>query len=348
MTASELPMTTPDLRNPALEVKDLTVRLRTKSGLLEALRRVTFDVGAGEAVGLVGESGCGKSLTALAIAGLLPPRSDVEGTVSVAGRRLDELSGRNRRAFGGKHIGMVFQDPVASLNPVLTIGDQISEVARHHLGVSRGEARRLASDMLARVGIPPSRGILREYPHQLSGGMCQRVMLAIALICGPQLVIADEPTTALDVTIQAQMLELLGNATLTSGASLLLISHDLGVVARTCDRVLVMYAGQIVESGPTSKIVRDPNHPYTSALIASVPDPKSAAARLRTIPGTVPQLNEMPDGCRFKPRCPNAQPDCEVDPPLGANYSGGLLKCWHPVGSETLDGGKGTEGARNG
>lgn len=314
-----------------LEVENLTVRLRTARGNVEALRSVSLYVDRGETVGLVGESGCGKSLTALAIAGLLPPMSEVVGEIRLAGRNLIELDRRARRQTGGRDIGMVFQDPVASLNPVLSVGEQLAEVARHHLGSSRREAKALARDMLEKVGIPASRNILKDYPHQLSGGMCQRVSIAAALICEPQLVIGDEPTTALDVTIQAQILELLRSAAADSGASLLLITHDLGVVARTCDRVVVMYAGEVVESGPTAKILSAPSHPYTAALLQSVPDPEDQSDELQTISGSVPELHEMPQGCRFAARCDRADSECAVDPPLELAGRGTSLRCWHPV-----------------
>jgi oligopeptide/dipeptide ABC transporter ATP-binding protein len=327
--------------DPVLEVDGLTVRLRTSRGDVEALRSVSLHVDQGETVGLVGESGCGKSLTALSIAGLLPPMSEVSGEIRLCGRNLTNLDRRARRQIGGREIGMVFQDPVASLNPVLSVGGQLAEVARHHLGSSRREAKALATEMLDKVGIPPSRNILKDYPHQLSGGMGQRVSIAAALICQPKLVIGDEPTTALDVTIQAQILELLRSAASDSGASLLLITHDLGVVARICDRVVVMYAGEIVESGPTSKILSAPSHPYTAALLKSVPDPEVETDELETISGSVPELHEMPEGCRFAARCEYADAACAVDPPLEVISSGASLRCWHPVGGMNSAGGTG-------
>lgn len=322
---------TPVAPTPVLAVDDLSVRLQTARGKVEALRSISLHVERGETVGLVGESGCGKSLTALSIAGLLPPLSEVSGEIRLEGRDLTKLDPRSRRRVGGREIGMVFQDPVASLNPVLSVGEQLAEVARHHLGLSRKAAKVLARDILAQVGIPPSRNILREYPHQLSGGMCQRVSIAAALICEPKVVIGDEPTTALDVTIQAQILELLRRATSDSGASLILITHDLGVVARSCDRVVVMYAGQVVETGPTHKILSAPSHPYTAALLRSVPDSGREVDQLDTISGTVPELHNMPDGCRFAPRCEYADSACSVDPRF--NYDGGdsRFRCWHPI-----------------
>ncbi len=328
---------------PVLEVDSLSVSLSTSNGDVEALREVSLEVGEGETVGLVGESGCGKSLTALAIAGLLPPGSRITGDIRLGGDSIARLPPKRRRRLGGREIGMVFQDPTASLNPVLSIGDQLSEAARYHLGLSRRNALLLAGEMMGKVGIPSSRDVLSEYPHQLSGGMCQRVSIASALICQPRLLIADEPTTALDVTIQAQILELLREAVSDSGASLILITHDLGVVARTCDRLVVMYAGQVVESGPTREVLSAPRHPYTAALLRSVPDPESDD-ELHTIPGSVPELRDMPDGCRFASRCQFAQPACDEEPALQDLASGESVRCWfplaHPMSIDPIDAGE--------
>lgn len=320
-----------------LEVDSLSVSLSTSKGEVQALREISFEIGEGETVGLVGESGCGKSLTAMSIAGLLPSGSKVSGDIRLNDESIASLPPRRRRERGGRDIGMVFQDPTASLNPVLSIGALLTEAPRRHLGLSKREAFSLAREMMSKVGIPTSRNVLKEYPHQLSGGMCQRVSIASALICSPRLLIADEPTTALDVTIQAQILELLREAVADAGASLLLITHDLGVVARACDRVVVMYAGQIVESGLTRDILASPQHPYTAALLRSVPDPESDG-ELHTIPGSVPELHDMPEGCRFAARCEFAQPVCESAPPLDASASGGYVRCWFPLNGEANPG----------
>ena len=313
-----------------LTLDDVSVRLSTPDGELAALSGISFGVGEGESVALVGESGCGKSLTALAVTGLLPPKSTVSGDIRLGSRSLLSLPKRARRRLGGKDIGMIFQDPVASLNPVMSIGEQVSEVARLHLGASRRDASKLSAEMLGNVGIPRSRNILKEYPHQLSGGMCQRVSIAMALISRPKLLIADEPTTALDVSIQAEILELLRQVASESGTSLLLITHDLAVVARTCNRVVVMYAGQVVEIGDTEQVLTRPRHPYTAALLRSVPDPEAADLELETIPGSVPLLGQMPSGCRFAPRCDFADGACLDEPPLTSRL-GSALRCWHPI-----------------
>jgi peptide/nickel transport system ATP-binding protein len=336
---------TASVASPVLDVDRLSVSLSTSSGEVQALRDISFGVGEGETVGLVGESGCGKSLTALSITGLLPTGSRVTGDIRLAGESIVGLPPKRRRKLGGREIGMVFQDPTASLNPVLSIGEQLSESARYHLGLSRRDALLLARDMIRKVGIPTARNVLSEYPHQLSGGMCQRVSIASALICEPRLLIADEPTTALDVTIQAQILELLRQSVSDSGASLLLITHDLGVVARTCDRVFVMYAGQVVESGPTRAVLSSPRHPYTAALLRSVPDPESDAD-LHTIPGSVPELHDMPDGCRFAARCQFAQAKCHLEPPLEILGPRESVRCWFPLTAPVEFGTPGPDGVR--
>jgi peptide/nickel transport system ATP-binding protein len=314
-----------------LEVENLSVSFPRRGGDLKALTQVSFQVKPGEVVGLVGESGCGKSLTALSIAGLLPAQCRVEGSIRLRGKELTSLSPTDRRALGGQEIGMVFQDPLSALHPVLTIGDQLTEGPRRHLGLSRKAARERALDMLHRVGIPQTRNLLDEYAHQLSGGMRQRVMIAMALMCEPRLVIADEPTTALDVTLQAQILELLRTTTMDVGASLVLITHDLGVVSQVCDDMVVMYAGQVVEAGPTSRVINESRHHYTAGLLGAVPLPGERRRRLQTIPGTVPQLDRMPTGCRFAPRCGSADEQCRTEPALEPTDVGTSAKCWHPL-----------------
>jgi oligopeptide/dipeptide ABC transporter ATP-binding protein len=314
-----------------LDVSGLSVTLSTKRGELEAVSDVSLTIDAGAAVGLVGESGCGKSLTALAIAGLLPTGATVRGRLSLEDVDLMGLDPKSRRRLGGRSIGMIFQDPVASLNPVMSIGAQLREGARFHLGLSKKAARELSNEMLERVGIPPSRNLLSDYAHQLSGGMCQRVSIAIALLARPKLLLADEPTTALDVSVQAQILELLGDVVLGQEAALLLISHDLGVVAQTCEQIHVMYAGQIVESGTTDDVLNSPTHPYTAALLSSVPEPNRTGDRLRSVAGSVPQLEEMPVGCRFAARCEFADEQCATPPPWVERGPSGGARCWHPL-----------------
>src|SRR5438874_60594 len=300
--------------NPAealLEVKDLRTSFRTADGLVHAVDNVSFNVRKGEAVALVGESGCGKSVTAMSIMRLVaPPGKITAGEVRFKGRNLAELSERDMRHVRGNDIAMVFQEPMTSLNPVFRIGDQVAEAIRVHQDVSKKQARQRAGEMLELVSIPDPVKRLDDYPHQLSGGMRQRVMIAMALSCDPELLIADEPTTALDVTIQAQIMELLASLQQRLGLAVLLITHDLGVVAEFCERVIVMYTGRIVEESPVRDLFANPAHPYTRGLLKSLPSVSKSGTRLPTIAGMVPSISALPPGCKFNPRCPDVMPIC--------------------------------------
>ncbi len=303
---------------PLLSVRNLSVGFQGEGGLLQAVDRVSFDVPRGRTVGLVGESGCGKSVTALSLLRLLPQPSGriLGGEVIFEGRDLLRLPLAEMHQIRGARIGMVFQEPMTALNPVQTIGRQLTEVYRLHMQISLAEALRRSIEMLARVGIPSPEIHVREYPHRLSGGMRQRVGIAMALACGPQLLVADEPTTALDVTIQAQILALIERLQQEMGLAVILITHDLGVIAETCREVIVMYAGRIAEQGPVESLFARPRHPYTRGLLASIPRLETPRkTRLTTIEGIVPGLRELPAGCRFQNRCPYAQPRCAAAPP---------------------------------
>ncbi|MEZ5844482.1 MAG: ABC transporter ATP-binding protein [Hyphomicrobiaceae bacterium] len=309
---------------PLLQVESLATHFFNEDGVTRAVDGVSFDVAPGETLGIVGESGCGKSVTALSILRLVPPRigRTVSGRVLFEGRDLLKLSEREMRDIRGNRIAMIFQEPMTSLNPVLTIGEQIAEAVRIHRGVGNEAARRRALEVLDLVRIPDARRRLDDHPHQFSGGMRQRVMIAMALACDPKLLIADEPTTALDVTIQAQVLKLMLELKADTGAAVILITHDLGVVAETCQRVVVMYAGRKVEEAGVFELFDRPAHPYTRGLIASVARGK-AGGRLAEIPGMVPTLRAPIPGCAFAPRCGYAVPDCrEQVPPLTAIASG--------------------------
>ncbi|MBV9491979.1 MAG: ABC transporter ATP-binding protein [Verrucomicrobia bacterium] len=319
---------------PILAVRNLSVDLPTHGQRIPVVTDVTFRVNPGQAVALVGESGCGKSMTARAIVGLPPSGAHVEGAIVLEGREITALPARQRRRLCGSRIGFIFQEPMTSLHPTLTIGTQICDALRTHLGLSRAAARRRAAELLDRVGIPPRRQTLDGYVHQLSGGMRQRVMIAMAICCGPALVIADEPTTALDVTIQAQVLDLLARMRSELGLAMLYITHDLEVVAEFCDRVLVMYAGDIIEEGPASDTLRRPRHRYTRGLLQAIPVSGDPPPRPVPIPGQVPSLGAWPGGCRFAPRCPRADGECVRHPQL-APLGHGAVRCWHPLLEET-------------
>ncbi len=314
---------------PLLEVKELRTEFRTGAGLVRAVDGVSFSVDQGETVAVVGESGSGKSVTALSILHLIPdpPGRITAGEVLFDGRDLRRLSPAEMREVRGRDIGMVFQEPMTSLNPVLTIGRQITEVLEQHHGADRAAAERRALELLGMVGIADAARRLRQYPHQLSGGMRQRVMIAVALACNPKLIIADEPTTALDVTIQAQILELMKSLTRQLGVALIVITHNLGVVARYASRVNVMYAGRLVEAGSAEAIYHDPRHPYTIALLRSVPRlDQPRRARLDPVDGQPPDLTRLDDGCAFRPRCRFAVAACaEARPPLVPVGQGGHL-----------------------
>ena len=314
-----------------LQVRDLEVGLDRRRGKA-IVHRVSFDVAPGEAVGIVGETGSGKTLSMLAVMGLLPPAvRRTGGEILFDGRDLAVLGARQLRRLRGRELAMVYQDPATSLNPLMTIGDQIEEALSAH-GVRRAEARARVLEALAQVGIPDPERTARAYPHQFSGGMRQRAMIATALVLSPKLLIADEPTTALDVTIQQQILALVRRLQDETGMSIVWITHDLGVVARLVDRVVVMYAGQVVEQAPTRELFRNPQHPYTAGLLASLPDPSDPSRPpLAQIAGSPPEATDVPDGCPFHDRCPQAIDRCVRDrPPLTARAGGSVAACWVP------------------
>jgi peptide/nickel transport system ATP-binding protein len=319
-------------RAPVLQVDDLRTYFFTQDGVTRAVDGVSFEVRAGETLGIVGESGCGKSVTALSILRLLPARlgRTVGGSIRFEGQELLNLDEAGMRGIRGGRIAMIFQEPMTSLNPVLTVGDQIAEAVRIHEGKSRAEGLTRAAEMLRLVRIPDAEKRLGDYPHQFSGGMRQRVMIAMALSCNPKLLIADEPTTALDVTIQAQILKLMIELKSKIGAAIMLITHDLGVVAETCQRVIVMYAGRVVEEADIYELFDRPLHPYTRGLMASIPRLKSGGQRrLSEIPGIVPSLREPIAGCAFAPRCPLATERCARESPtLDDHGKGHRAACW--------------------
>jgi oligopeptide transport system ATP-binding protein len=319
-----------------LEIRDLFTTFRSDEGPVKAVGGLDLDVEQGEVVGVVGESGSGKSVTMLSVMGLIEPPGQIEAKrIRFEGKDLLALSAEEVRRLRGNRMAMVFQDPMTSLNPFLTVEEQVCEVLEVHKGMRRAQARDRAVALLEEVGIPGAARRLRAYPHQFSGGMRQRVMIAIALACEPTLLIADEPTTALDVTIQAQILDLLRRLRAERKMSIILITHDLGVVAGMCERVVVMYAGRIVEEGPTRAIFKDPRHPYTRALLASLPRLDEAEdARLRTVPGMPPNLSRIPPGCPFHPRCAHAIDRCRADEPRLEEVGGAHRKsCWVEVGT---------------
>lgn len=328
-----------------LEVKNLRTSFRTEQGELTAVDDVSFSVKPGQTVGIVGESGCGKSVTSLSIMGLIPspPGRISGGEILFNGRDLVKLSPSEMRKIRGNDISMIFQEPMTSLNPVFTIGDQIMEAVRLHQKLGKKEARAKAIEMLKLVGIPAPESRVDDYPHQLSGGMRQRVMIAMALSCNPSVLIADEPTTALDVTIQAQILELIKSLREKLNMAVVLITHDLGVVAETCDHVVVMYAGRVVEQGTAEDIFHRPSHPYTKGLLNSIPSHSGDRVkrdRLETIPGLVPNLLYLPKGCRFQDRCKRRQEmgnpaQCvNMDPPLDPVGNGHKAACYFPYTEE--------------
>jgi peptide/nickel transport system ATP-binding protein len=327
----------PDARKPVagaahaqtlLDVRGLSVAFKTSEGELPVTRDISFSVTPGERVGIVGESGCGKTVTGLSLLRLLPARSArLSGQILFEGRDLTNLSAREMRAVRGREIAMIFQEPMSALDPVFTVGDQISEAYRTHFPVGRKEGRERAIAALAGVGIPAPERRCDEYPHQLSGGMRQRVMIAMALICEPKLLIADEPTTALDVTVQSQITDLLRRLSERTGTALLFITHDLGVVAETCTRMITMYAGEVVEDAPVDDVLVKPRHPYTSGLLRSLPGLCARRSVLPSIPGRVPSLQAMPPGCRFEPRCTHAADRCTAPQALAALSPSHRVRC---------------------
>jgi len=317
--------------NAILEVRDLHTQFNTLDGVVRAVDGVSFELARGETLGIVGESGCGKSVTALSILRLIPPETGriASGSIRFEGEELTRLSEEAMKRLRGHRISMFFQEPMTSLNPVLTVGTQIAENVTRHLGVSKRAARERAREMLDLVRIADAKRRLDEYPHQLSGGMRQRVMIAMALSCDPQVLIADEPTTALDVTIQAQILDLMLDLKEKTGTAIVLITHDLGVVAETAQRVVVMYAGRKVEESPVAALFDDPLHPYTRGLMAAIPRLDTDAARLQEIPGMVPLLTKPIVGCAFAARCPLATERCRAEAPPMVDVGGGhTALCW--------------------
>ncbi len=318
------------MTEPVLSIRDLSVEIPTRKGVVCPVDGVSYDIQPGEILGVVGESGAGKSMAGNAVIGLLnPPARIAKGEIWLNGTRIDQLSGDAMRRLRGKEIGMVFQDPLTSLNPLLQIGDQLTETMLTHLDISRSEAEQRAIAALQEVGIPGAADRLNSYPHEFSGGMRQRVVIALALCAEPSLVIADEPTTALDVSVQAQIVALLKKLCRERGTAIMLITHDMGVIAEAADRVAVMYAGRLAELGPVREILTSPSHPYTDGLMASTPLASRGKSRLHQIPGSMPRLNALPDGCAFHPRCPYVADQCRHDPgPQGVE---GRAACWFPI-----------------
>jgi oligopeptide/dipeptide ABC transporter ATP-binding protein len=330
MTAAHS-MPEPAPAGPVLEVRDLHVRIDSRRGVVRAVDGVSLEVPRGEAVGLVGESGSGKSMTLRAILGVLPPEARItSGQVLLDGTDLVPLGSPALNRIRGPKLSMIFQEPMSALNPVMRVGWQIAEGPQIHLGFSRAKAAERAIDLMRRVGIPDPERRFRSYPHEFSGGMRQRVMIAIALSCDPEVILCDEPTTALDVTIQDQILRLLARLCRESGVSLVFVTHDLPVVAQLCQHLAVMYGGQIVERGPVGDVFTLPQHPYTLGLLRSAPDVDEVRASLVPIPGSPPSLISPPDGCRFHPRCPFVEDDCRIEsPPLRLIGGGRATACLH-------------------
>ena len=317
---------------PLLEVKNLRVEFPSRRGTLLALDDVSFGIAKGEILGVVGESGAGKSLTGAAIIGLLePPGRIASGEIRLDGGRIDNLPHEQMRQIRGRRIGAIFQDPLTSLNPLLTIGAQLIETIQVHLKVGLEPARQRAIRLLQETGIQAAEERIGQYPHQFSGGMRQRVVIALALAAEPQLIVADEPTTALDVSIQAQIISLLKRLTKQHGASVMLITHDMGVIAEACDRVAVMYAGRIVEIGPVAEVIHRPAHPYTVGLMGSIPAMDQERERLAQIDGAMPRLTAIPSGCAFHPRCPQAFDRCRIERPDLLEAGGTRAACWRPI-----------------
>jgi len=337
---------TPQDVSPVLEVRGLSVTFTTESGTVSAVDGVDLTLAQGEIVGIVGESGCGKSVTAMSLAGLLPGSARISGSVRLQGTELIGAPESVLRAVRGQSIAYIFQEPMSSLNPVLTVGRQVGEVLQVHEGLSRKQARARAVELLTLVGIPSPLQRVDNYPHQLSGGMRQRVMIAMAVACGPTVLVADEPTTALDVTVQAGILDVLRGLRDRLGTSILFITHDLGVIADVADRVVVMYAGRVVERAPVDELFAHPQHHYTAGLLVATPTPGRHAGtdRLQEIPGLVPVLSSQPNACTFADRCPAADAQClghapalSSDHELAALPADHLVACWHPCGDRLAE-----------
>lgn len=317
--------------HPVLSIRDLVVEIPTRFATLRPVDHVSYDIAAGEILGVVGESGAGKSMGGNAVIGLLTrPAKITSGEIWLNGSRIDNLPPESCRKLRGKEIGMVFQDPLTSLNPLLKIGDQLVETIMEHLDLNRAQAHERAIDALAEVGIPGAAERIDSYPHEFSGGMRQRVVIALALCAEPSLIIADEPTTALDVSVQAQIIALLKKLCRDRGTAVMLITHDMGVIAEAADRVAVMYAGRLAELGPVRDVIKSPRHPYTDGLMGSTPLASVGSKRLHQIPGSMPRLGSVPDGCAFHPRCKRADDRCEKSTPeRSAELS--FAVCWHPI-----------------
>jgi peptide/nickel transport system ATP-binding protein len=318
-----------------LSVRSLRVEIPTRRATLVAVDDVSFDIDEGEILGVVGESGAGKSMAGAAVIGLLdPPARIAAGEITFAGRRIDNLGAETMRSLRGRHIGAVFQDSLTSLNPLLTVGHHLVQTMTTHLDISRREARQRAVQLLAEVGVPAARERLDAYPHELSGGMRQRVVVALAFCCNPKFVIADEPTTALDVSVQAQVIEMLRRISREHGTAVMLITHDMGVIAEVADRVAVMYAGRIVEVGPTRTVLKAPSHPYTRGLMASIPTVNRRSVNLSQIEGSMPRLDAIPSGCAFHPRCLCRLSRCSYDRPELAPVNETHSACWLNVATQ--------------
>ncbi|MBB5689651.1 ABC transporter ATP-binding protein [Roseomonas alkaliterrae] len=314
---------------PLLQVRNLRVEFPTRRGTLVALDDVSFEIAPGEVLGVVGESGAGKSMTGAAIIGLLePPGRIAGGQILLDGRRIDNLRYEEMRRIRGKEIGAIFQDPLTTLNPLYTVGRQLAETMTTHLPIGPAEARRRAIEWLELVGIPAAAQRIDSYPHEFSGGMRQRVVIALALCAEPRLIVADEPTTALDVSIQAQVIALLKRLAREKGTAMMLVTHDMGVIAETADRVAVMYAGRIVEIGPVREVVKHANHPYSAGLMASIPPLDRRVERLAQIDGAMPRLSAIPEGCAYNPRCPQVFEKCRRQRPELMDAATTRAACW--------------------
>ncbi len=324
------------VKKPVLSVKNLSVEIPTRQGILTPVDQLSFDIEQGKILGVVGESGAGKSMTGNAVIGLLDPPAHISGgEIRLKGKRIDNLEREALRKVRGKEIGMVFQDPLTSLNPLLPIGEQLTETILEHLPVNKNEAQERAIAALEEVGIPAAAQRINSYPHEFSGGMRQRVVIALALCAEPSLVIADEPTTALDVSVQAQIIALLKRLCRERGTAIMLITHDMGVIAETADEVAVMYAGRLAELGPVRNVLTSPTHPYTQGLMASTPLAAKGKKRLSQIPGAMPRLTDLPFGCAFHPRCPIAKDKCRSDPAPTIEAGGGKAACWYVNGEKS-------------
>lgn len=322
------------MENPILSVRNLVVEIPTRHGILRPVDNVSYDIHAGEILGVVGESGAGKSMTGNAVIGLLTRPAHIKsGEIFLSGQPIHSLQGDALRQLRGKRMGMIFQDPLTSLNPLLTVGEQLTETIMEHLDVSYAQALDRAVAALDEVGIPAARARINSYPHEFSGGMRQRVVIALALCAEPELVIADEPTTALDVSVQAQIIALLKRLCRERGVAVMLVTHDMGVIAEAADRVAVMYAGRLAELGPVRDVILDADHPYTAGLMTSTPLASQGQKRLRQIPGSMPRLGQLPPGCAFSPRCEFAQDKCKQDPGPTRETCNGRAACWFPLSS---------------